>query len=126
MSGDIGAGTTKATLRLAQKVLQMDLRGHVQLAGGTNQATIPQLPSDLTISGVAYGSYARQLVATVAELPDLTDSESLTLAVTQARRLVDQVKTRQPALPGSPPSHHLPDLQRAAAPLPQSCLLASD
>ncbi|MEM7793863.1 MAG: LdpA C-terminal domain-containing domain, partial [Cyanobacteria bacterium P01_C01_bin.118] len=36
MSGDIGKGTTRATIKLAQKVLNARLPGYVQLAGGTN------------------------------------------------------------------------------------------
>ncbi len=78
MSGDIGKGTTHAAIRLAEKVLQSDLLGYVQLAGGTNQHTVPKLtqlgllthPSPLNelpqsvpgVSGVAYGSFARRLL----------------------------------------------------------------
>jgi Fe-S-cluster-containing hydrogenase component 2 len=43
MSGDIGKGTTHAAIRLAQKVLAANLKGYVQLAGGTNQHTVPKL-----------------------------------------------------------------------------------
>lgn len=76
MSGDIGKGTTHAAIRLAQKVLASDVPGYVQLAGGTNQYTVPKLrasgllaqPSNQAIenrrlvSGIAYGSYARHLL----------------------------------------------------------------
>jgi Fe-S-cluster-containing hydrogenase component 2 len=79
MSGDIGEGATRATLKLGQKVLAAGLPGHVQLAGGTNRSTVaklralgllkpPVLNTVLTsshpyIAGVAYGSYARTLLA---------------------------------------------------------------
>lgn len=85
MSGDIGKGTTHATIRLGQKVLADGPPGYVQLAGGTNQHTVPKLrqlgllaphpvpkATDLThcktqnlryIHGIAYGSYARTLLA---------------------------------------------------------------
>ncbi len=43
MSGDIGDGTTIATVKLAQKVLAANLPGYVQLAGGTNSYTVPKL-----------------------------------------------------------------------------------
>ncbi|MFP4124874.1 MAG: circadian clock protein LdpA, partial [Coleofasciculus sp.] len=76
MSGDIGTGTTRKAVKLAQKVLSANLPGYVQLAGGTNHHTVsklkavgllnPATPEDATanpiqpfVAGVAYGSYAR-------------------------------------------------------------------
>lgn len=84
MSGDIGKGTTHAAIRLAQKVLASDLTGYVQLAGGTNRHTVTKLKEmgllqttrkfqekrgnqALTVSGIAYGSYARSLVLPILE-----------------------------------------------------------
>lgn len=91
MSGDIGKGVTHAAIKLSQKVLAIGLPGYVQLAGGTNLYTVPKLKelgllragrvteaqhqthtdhSDQprsTISGVAYGSAARVLLAPVLE-----------------------------------------------------------
>ncbi|GAB4385795.1 MAG: LdpA C-terminal domain-containing domain [Elainellaceae cyanobacterium] len=84
MSGDIGNGTTRAAIKLGQKVLMAQLPGYVQLAGGTNHHTVPKLrqlglikdkasvpqpgsdPSHY-ISGVAYGSYARVLLTPILE-----------------------------------------------------------
>lgn len=43
MSGDIGIGTTRAAVKLAQKVLKAGLPGYVQLAGGTNHYTVSKL-----------------------------------------------------------------------------------
>lgn len=95
MSGDIGAGTTHATLKLAKKLLGMNLPGKIQLAGGTNQYTIPCLASELDVSGVAYGSYARTLIQFILEEPLLSQQpDLLDQAVFQARQLVNQVKTR--------------------------------
>ncbi|MEA5620695.1 LdpA C-terminal domain-containing domain [Cronbergia sp. UHCC 0137] len=83
MSGDIGDGTTIATVKLGQKVLAANLEGYVQLAGGTNSYTVAKLkamgllpkckderdweekPSH--ISGIAYGSYARVLLSPIIE-----------------------------------------------------------
>jgi Fe-S-cluster-containing hydrogenase component 2 len=80
MSGDIGTGTTRAAVKLGQKVLVAQLPGFVQLAGGTNARTVPKLRSlgllkefptadnahgARFIAGVAYGSYARSLLAPV-------------------------------------------------------------
>jgi Fe-S-cluster-containing hydrogenase component 2 len=82
MSGDLGKGTTHTTIQLAQKVLAAGIPGFVQLAGGTNHYTVqklrqlgvippsPQyvkaseaeLPQTSQFAGVAYGSYARQLI----------------------------------------------------------------
>lgn len=86
MSGDIGDGTTHATLRLGQKLLAAELPGYVQLAGGTNGYTVeklrslhllpplPPTPSDdstsKAIAGVAYGSYARTLLSPVLDTLD--------------------------------------------------------
>lgn len=91
MSGDIGIGTTKATIQFGQQVLTAQLPGYVQLAGGTNDYTVPKLrslnllrspqpydeinlfhqttPDDSHqyLAGVAYGSYARVLLSPVLE-----------------------------------------------------------
>jgi Fe-S-cluster-containing hydrogenase component 2 len=90
MSGDIGKGTTHATLRYAQKVLQSGPPGFVQLAGGTNAHTVTKLRqlmpftaastswsslpcseqagnSQTTFGGIAYGSFARRLLQPVLE-----------------------------------------------------------
>lgn len=87
MSGDIGDGATRASVRLGQKVLAADLPGYVQLAGGTNSHTVTKLKAlgllneapmsqhqssnltnrQRTIAGVAYGSYARSLLLPVLE-----------------------------------------------------------
>lgn len=87
MSGDIGAGTTHASIRLAQKVLAARLPGFVQLAGGTNDYTVRKLralgllnleePTQYSqdirardsqlVAGIAYGSYARVLLSPILE-----------------------------------------------------------
>lgn len=77
MSGDIGAGTTQASIKLAQKVIAANLPGFVQLAGGTNQSTVaklktlgllPRKPSSPSpVGGIAYGSYARTLLSSILE-----------------------------------------------------------
>ncbi|MDJ0676588.1 MAG: LdpA C-terminal domain-containing domain [Calothrix sp. MO_167.B42] len=86
MSGDIGKGTTLATVKFGQKVLTAELPGYVQLAGGTNNYTVAKLKamgllndlrlpaldmgsqtSPSKIAGVAYGSYARVLLSSVLE-----------------------------------------------------------
>ncbi|MBW4637588.1 MAG: 4Fe-4S ferredoxin [Gloeocapsa sp. UFS-A4-WI-NPMV-4B04] len=93
MSGDIGDGTTLATVKLGQKVLAAGLPGYVQLAGGTNSYTIPKLQaagllkrrqeastrheqetnlsplaSRLSpLAGIAYGSYARVLLSPILD-----------------------------------------------------------
>jgi Fe-S-cluster-containing hydrogenase component 2 len=95
MSGDLGKGTTHAAIRLAQKVLAANLPGFVQLAGGTNHYTveklqklkflarIPSLQQSIhypeegaalqpqpQFAGIAYGSYARQLIMPYLEVLD--------------------------------------------------------
>lgn len=67
MSGDVGAGTARAALRLWQQVRTSAPPGPLQLAGGTNGATIGLL-EDLGLSrssgpaGVAFGGMARALM----------------------------------------------------------------
>lgn len=107
MSGDIGKGTTHATVRLAQKVLDADLPGHIQLAGGTNQYTVLKLRelgllkgsiedvvSDRTVSGIAYGSYARRLLMSVIEQTHYLEEvpQALQKAVALAESLVMPLK----------------------------------
>jgi len=93
MSGDIGAGTSKATLRLARKVLDMGLPGYVQLAGGTNAQTVSLLDPSWPVAGIAFGSYARQLVAAYLE-----EGSGLATGILLAKQLVQQVKQRPVAL----------------------------
>ncbi|TAG66484.1 MAG: 4Fe-4S ferredoxin [Oscillatoriales cyanobacterium] len=119
MSGDIGIGTTRAAVKLGQKVLAAQLPGYVQLAGGTNDRTVSKLVQ--YIAGVAYGSYARVLLSPILEqletmqtdrayavgvapacsagevqTPRLTQLEAvpelLSEAVSLARSLVSQIK----------------------------------
>lgn len=103
MSGDIGAGATRATLHLARKVTAMKLPGYVQLAGGTNDSTAAKVKRDrLDIAGIAYGSYARQLVADVCQdgssleafALDLDAASPLQAAIDRARALVGSLKVR--------------------------------
>lgn len=83
MSGDIGSGATRAAVKLAQKVQSANLPGYVQLAGGTNHHTVAKLKAvglfrsnecgyapkanQAYIAGVAYGSYARVLLAPILD-----------------------------------------------------------
>lgn len=43
MSGDIGEGTTHLTIKYAQKLMNSNLKGFIQLAGGTNEYTIKKI-----------------------------------------------------------------------------------
>ena len=63
MSGDVGAGTARAALKLAARVGPLAPPGPLQLAGGTNGHTLPLLTahgSPVPIAGVAFGGEARQ------------------------------------------------------------------
>jgi Fe-S-cluster-containing hydrogenase component 2 len=122
MSGDIGTGATRAAVKLGQKVLAAQLPGFVQLAGGTNDHTVAKLrrldllnhgqfhlappktgPMRPYIAGVAYGSYARSLLAPVLEQTDRLETvpELLNQGVALARSLVAQLKPSP--CPGLPP-----------------------
>ncbi|MEH2266286.1 circadian clock protein LdpA [Nostoc sp.] len=133
MSGDIGDGTTIAAVKLGQKVLAAKLPGYVQLAGGTNSYTVAKLKvmgllkraegdegaggattssspsSSPSISGVAYGSYARVLLSPILEKLENKEVSNTNLkatirleedevllwqAVELAHFLVSQIKSR--------------------------------
>ncbi len=109
MSGDIGKGTTHAAIALAQKALQTKLPGYIQLAGGTNDYTVDKLRQEKmlrrsnlasdahsaanaakfnSISGVAYGSYARAILSpilTQLETTALQNIQNIQLNSTQNR-----------------------------------------
>jgi Fe-S-cluster-containing hydrogenase component 2 len=121
MSGDIGDGATRATIKLGQKVLAAGLPGYVQLAGGTNRYTVDKLRelqllsprasqvADVVpnlvptyIAGVAYGSYARSLLAPIHAqmehscLQSLQESPPLlAAAIDLATSLVSPLKSTQ-------------------------------
>ena len=92
MSGDIGDGATRACIKLGQKVLTAGLPGSVQLAGGTNRHTVPKLRTlgllknnsstivSKSISGIAYGSYARSLLLPIFNRLDAMETEALNVA----------------------------------------------
>ena len=104
MSGDIGSGTTHLTIKYAQKVKDLNMPGFIQLAGGTNEYTVAKLHSlnllPDTVSGIAYGSKGRKLIAdTLHQLELICDHNQLESypdllwqGVKQARELVEPLK----------------------------------
>jgi Fe-S-cluster-containing hydrogenase component 2 len=106
MSGDIGMGTTHATIALGRQVAAAKLPGYVQLAGGTNNYTVEKLREvkllksagqEIFVSGIAYGSYARVMLAPLFEqIPGNDKLENhpdvLWEAVDRAAILVQQIK----------------------------------
>ena len=116
MSGDIGSGTTRTTIKYAQQALQAGLDGFIQVAGGTNGSTVDKLNAlgllgGSGVSGVAYGSYGRTLFDTLQASLDPSihpshvqsyegsykleeHSELLEQAVTLASSLVSTLKPR--------------------------------
>ncbi|MEM1366768.1 MAG: LdpA C-terminal domain-containing domain, partial [Cyanobacteria bacterium P01_H01_bin.15] len=111
MSGDLGKGTTRAAIQLANKVLAANLPGFVQPAGGTNAHTVPKLSElgllrcahnscDRAIAGIAYGSHARKLMASIleqrpADYPLEKAPELLQTAVEKAKELLRPLKRPQ-------------------------------
>jgi len=91
MSGDVGAGTARAAVRLLQAVGPLAPPGPLQLAGGTNSHTLPlvtQLPlAAPPVAGVAFGSVARQQLQ-----PLLLEAQ------VRGQRLLDQPDLLHPAL----------------------------
>ena len=67
MSGDVGRGTARAAVHLWQRLRPLAPPGPLQLAGGTNGATLDQLRQGVSAAegrpaGVAFGGHARTLV----------------------------------------------------------------
>ncbi len=110
MSGDIGIGTTRAAVKLGQKVLAAQLPGFVQLAGGTNDRTVSKLracgllldggknvssPPVQYIAGVAYGSYARVLLSPILEQLDTMQSDRAYAVPVEAAHSAAEVPTHR-------------------------------
>jgi ferredoxin len=91
MSGDVGAGTAHAAIRLLRAVGPLAPPGPLQLAGGTNAHTLGLVehlpPTAAPVAGVAFGSVARQ------QLQDL-----LQQAQSRGVRLLDRPDLLAPAL----------------------------
>ncbi|MEG4216873.1 LdpA C-terminal domain-containing domain [Microcoleus sp. Pol14C6] len=118
MSGDIGTGTTRAAVKLGQKVLAAQLPGYVQLAGGTNAHTVSKLraegllldggknlsvPPIPYIAGVAYGSYARVLLSPILEqLETMQTDRAYAVPVAVARPAAEIQTSRLPQLEAVP------------------------
>ena len=99
MSGDVGAGTAHAAVKLAGALLSAAPPGPLQLAGGTNAHTLVQLraagPLRRRIAGVAFGGVARRLLqpllleAQERGRPLLAEATLWPRALELARGLVD-------------------------------------
>ncbi|MGK7891364.1 MAG: circadian clock protein LdpA [Leptolyngbyaceae cyanobacterium] len=113
MSGDIGRGTTHAAIRLAQQAIAAELPGLIQLAGGTNDYTVPKLRTlgllpHPSLAGVAYGSYGRKILTPVLDVLEQRQGDQrhyplesapdlLQAAVHSAHWLVSQIKLSSPS-----------------------------
>ncbi|MEY2645596.1 MAG: hypothetical protein RLZZ611_2245 [Cyanobacteriota bacterium] len=94
MSGDVGAGTAHAAVKLLRAIRPWAPPGPLQLAGGTNAHTLTLLSATDRAAGVAFGGVARSLLQPLLreaelagrplrELPGLCDQ-----ALMQAQALV--------------------------------------
>jgi Fe-S-cluster-containing hydrogenase component 2 len=62
MSGDVGAGTARAAVKLLAAIRPWAPPGPLQLAGGTNSGSLALLEPGSGAAGVAFGSVARRLL----------------------------------------------------------------
>ncbi len=62
MSGDLGLGAAKVAVALWKKIRPLAPPGPLQLAGGTNESTIKQIPKGHGPEGIAFGGMARQII----------------------------------------------------------------
>ena len=107
MSGDVGAGTARSAVQLWRRIAPQLPPGPVQLAGGTNDHTLPLL-QDLQnracagVAGVAFGSVARarlQPLLLQAQLRGgrlLDQADLLPEALAMATGLVEPWLVRRP------------------------------
>jgi Fe-S-cluster-containing hydrogenase component 2 len=95
MSGDVGAGTARAAVKLLAAIRPWAPPGPLQLAGGTNAGTLGLLGEGSGAAGVAFGGVARSLLqplllegehrgSPLRELPELQQR-----ALQLARELVE-------------------------------------
>ena len=78
MSGDVGAGTARAAVRLWRAMRGLAPPGPLQLAGGTNAATLDFLHPTERPAGIAFGGVARRLL-----MPVLDEAQTRGLALWQ-------------------------------------------
>jgi len=88
MSGDVGRGAAYPSVKFAKKILQLlareNLSGFVQLAGGTNNATVEIMAREHVLgaaAGVAFGGYARKIVSDASNNDALKAALGLTLPI---------------------------------------------
>ena len=78
MSGDVGAGTARAAVQLWRAMRSLAPPGPLQLAGGTNAATLEFLRPTERPAGIAFGGVARRLL-----MPVLDEAQTRGLALWQ-------------------------------------------
>lgn len=97
MSGDVGDGTAHAAVRLLQRLRPQAPPGPLQLAGGTNERTLPLLRQlgggRGGAAGVAFGSVARSLL-----LPLLQEAQDRGVRLLDAADLWPRALARAQAL----------------------------
>lgn len=100
MRGDIGAGTSRAAVQLWRSLQAVAPPGPLQLAGGTNAATLGHLAPDEWPAGVAFGGMARRVLQPLLHEAQQRQTslrewpEGWSEAVTIARDLVEPWSTR--------------------------------
>ena len=78
MSGDVGVGTARAAVQLWRAMRSLAPPGPLQLAGGTNAATLEFLRPTERPAGIAFGGVARRLL-----MPVLDEAQTRGLALWQ-------------------------------------------
>jgi Fe-S-cluster-containing hydrogenase component 2 len=93
MSGDVGAGTARAAVKLLEAIRPWAPPGPLQLAGGTNASTATLLGERSGAAGVAFGGMARNLLQ-----PLLQSAETRNRALRDCPDLLDQALNSVEAL----------------------------
>ena len=87
MSGDVGAGTARAAVKLLEAIRPWAPPGPLQLAGGTNASTVGLLPGHGGAAGVAFGGMARSLLQPLLQEAEQQGQPLRTMPALQSRAL---------------------------------------
>ncbi len=108
MSGDLGAGSAHAAVRLLRELRAIAPPGPLQLAGGTNTSSLAQVHRQGlrgAVAGVAFGGVARRLLQPLLLRAQergtalLADRELVAEALQVARSLLDPWRTQDGSNP---------------------------
>ena len=100
MSDDLAPTTSRAAVKLFEKIGSYLPPGLIQLAGGTNAKTHEFLKSNNLPDGIAFGSAARKIMQPLIEFAQKNNKrlyeypEIMALAIKKAKKFLEPWKSR--------------------------------